>query len=127
MDWDQYSKYAPLLVRVGLGLVLTWFGIDALTNPGVWAALVPKFVLSLSHLSADQFMFVNGIAEVILGILLLVGLWTRLIAALTACLLLGIIFTLGYGDLAVRDFGLLLAAVSLIASGAGLGSVGKKE
>ncbi|MEK6963759.1 MAG: DoxX family membrane protein [Nanoarchaeota archaeon] len=119
MDWDKYAKYAPFLVRLGLGLVLVWFGIDALLNPGVWSTLVPKWILSLSGLSADTFMYFNGVIEIILGLLLLVGLWARLIAALTACLLLGIIFTLGYGDLAVRDMGLLFGAISLVLSGAG--------
>ena len=123
MDLDRYAKYAPFMVRLGLGGVLIWFGVDALLNPGVWSALVPKWILSISHLSADTFMYLNGLIEIILGLLLLIGLWTRLIASLTALLLLGIIFNLGYGDLAVRDVGLLLGAISLICSGPGGGSL----
>lgn len=127
MDWDSYKKYAPFLVRIGLGLVLIWFGVDALINPGVWAALVPSWVLKILGMSANHFMFVNGIVEIILGILLLIGLYTRLVATITVLLFLGIIYSLGYGDLAVRDFGLLLAAFSLIASGAGWGSLDHRK
>ncbi|HLD05288.1 MAG TPA: DoxX family membrane protein [Candidatus Nanoarchaeia archaeon] len=127
MNWDHYTKYAPFVVRLGLGLVLLWFGIDALLNPGVWSTLVPKWILGWSHLSADTFMYLNGVIEIILGLLLLIGLWTRLAAMLTACLLLGILLSLGYGDLAVRDFGLFLGAISLLCSGSGWGGLDSRK
>ncbi len=127
MDLDHYAKYAPFMVRLGLGAVLIWFGIDALLNPSVWSLLVPKWVLSISPLSANTFMYINGTLEILLGLLLLIGLWTRLIAGLTALLLLGIILSLGYGDLAVRDFGLLMAALSLVLSGTGWGGVDNRK
>ena len=123
MDLSKYSKYAPFMIRLGLGFVLIWFGIDAYLNPGVWSSLIPNWILSISHLSAFTFMYLNGALEIILGILLLIGLWTRLVASITILFLVGIIITLGYNDIAVRDFGLLLAAVSLIASGPGIWSV----
>ena len=61
-DWNRYSRYAPFLVRIGLGLVLVWFGVDALINPGVWASLVPSWILKVVGVSAKN-SFMNYAAR----------------------------------------------------------------
>ena len=123
MEWDKYAKYAPFAVRLGLSLVLLWFGIDELRHPGVWASLVPSWLTSLLHVSDLTFMRFNGVFELLLALLLLIGWFTRIVAAIVVLHFAGIIYAVGYGDIAIRDLGLLLAALSLVLSGAGWGSV----
>jgi hypothetical protein len=60
-------------------------------------------------------MYVVGVIEIVAG--LLVAAWPRVGAPVVALWLLGIIVNLllipGYYDIALRDFGLLLAALAL--------------
>jgi uncharacterized membrane protein YphA (DoxX/SURF4 family) len=76
--------------------------------------LAPSF-LSLSPLSAAATMHVVGVIEIVAGIV--VALKPRLGAYVVAAWLAGIILNLllvgGYYDVALRDFGLCLAALAL--------------
>ena len=68
----------------------------------------------------------NGIFEIVFGILLIAGLFTRLVSLFLGLHLIGIMLGLGYNDIAVRDFGLALATLSLVFSSAGELSLDKK-
>ena len=61
----------------------------------------------------------NGIVDATIGLLLLVGFYTRIAAFIAALHLLGIAISLGYNDIAIRDIGLAIMAASLVFSGAG--------
>ena len=74
---------------------------------------------------AYTLILLNGIFETIFGALLLMGYFTRIAAFLLALHLFSIAFSLGYNDIAIRDFGLALATASLIFSGAGEFSLDK--
>jgi uncharacterized membrane protein YphA (DoxX/SURF4 family) len=116
LDWEKYSAYAPLVLRVGLALVVLWFGVSQLISPSDWLGYLPSFVFKLPF-SPESFILFNGVFEIIFGGLLLTGFWVRPAAALLSLHLLGIIITLGYNEIAVRDFGLLLAMISVFLSG----------
>ncbi len=120
--FEQNKKYSADILRIALSAVFLWFGIDQLVNPGYFLGYVPAWIHSnpaLPILSAHSMIIINGIFEVIFGIFLLIGLFTRIAAFLLALNLFGIAFSLGYNDIAVRDFGLAFAAVSLVFSGGG--------
>ena len=108
------KKYAPIVVRLAIALVFLWFGSNQIMAPGEWFGYLPGFV---PEQSMALFVTVNGIAEIILGLLLVMGLFTRIVALLLALHLLGIIFFVGYNEIGVRDFGLMLAAVSIALHG----------
>ena len=59
----------------------------------------------------------NGTLEIVLGSLLLLGLFTRLCAFILALHLGGIMISLGYNDIAIRDFGLSLATFAVFLHG----------
>ncbi len=106
------KKYGPILLRYGLSAVFLWFGLNQILFPSEWLAWLPGWVHSLP-ISATMFVITNGIIEVLLGILLIAGLFTRLVALALGFHLLGIAFTVGYNDIGVRDFGLSLAVLSV--------------
>ncbi len=115
MQLKDASRYAPIVVRIGLSLVFLWFGMNQLLYPLNWIGWVP---MSMAHMmGAHNLVFFNGIFEVVLGVLLLVGKYTRVVSLLLALHLLGITFSVGFNEIGVRDFGLTLALVSVFLHG----------
>ena len=112
---EHYKKHAPSILRIGISLVFIWFGVSQLINPGNFLGYVPGW--SLNIMSPLLTIMLNSIYEIIFGILMLLGLFTRLSALLLSIKLLIIILPTGYNDIAVRDFGLLISAVSVVLNG----------
>ena len=138
----ENKKYSTDIVRIALSIVFLWFGVNQLINPESFLGYVPQWLYphapQMMHEHPFQFMhgipsvqvhaiiMSNGVIETIFGALLLVGYFTRIVAFLLALHLFGIAFSLGYNDIAIRDFGLALATASLIFSGSGEISLDKK-
>ncbi|MEK6910445.1 MAG: DoxX family protein [Nanoarchaeota archaeon] len=110
------KKYAPITVRIGISLVFLWFGFQQLLNPGDWTAWLPSFT-SFLPFKAVTLIVISGLFESILGLFLILGIFTRLSSALLILHLIGIIFSVGYNEIAVRDFGLLMALLSVFFNG----------
>jgi len=121
------KKYSTTIIRIGLALVLLWFGIDEIINPENWFGYFPQSLIALLPFSLETFFMINGIFEIIIGILLFVGFKTRVVAFISALHLLSITIAVGYNDIGIRDFGLTMMAVSLIFSGAGVLSLDNKR
>ena len=115
--FNKMKSSAPIILRIGLSLVFLWFGSQQLLHASMWVGLIPEWVLSLSQLSAATWVLFNGAFEIVFGLCLLAGYFTRITALLLAFHLLGIIFTVGYNDIGVRDFGLSMAAISIFLYG----------
>ena len=118
----RYSPalYVPVLARYGVGIVFFIFGIDQLVRPGTWIAWVPNSIINFATnfgASDIHFIYFNGLFDLIVGFLLLAGLFVRAVALIGALHIAGIIFSLGYNDISVRDFGLLLVLISVFLNG----------
>ena len=113
MKIEMFKEAPILLIRLGLGFVFFWFGIDKFIHPALWIGWIPQYVLSLIPIFPGIFIFLLGVIETILGALLLLGVIVRLVALISAIHLLAIIFSLGFNDIVVRDIGLLAMALSL--------------
>lgn len=85
---------------------------DVLVN---WDAYLAPIVPQTLNISAHSFMMIVGVVEIAAG--LLVALWPQVGAYVVALWLWGIIVNLmlvpGFYDIALRDFGLSLGALSL--------------
>lgn len=121
------QRYSTVIIRVGLALVLLWFGIDEIANPKNWLGYVPPWIAPSPAFNIESLIILNGILEIMVGILLLIGFCTRIVAFIAALHLLFITIMVGYNDIGVRDFGLLAMAISLIFSGAGDFSLDNKK
>jgi uncharacterized membrane protein YphA (DoxX/SURF4 family) len=107
---------AFLTLRVGFTVLPIVMGIDKFFNNLVnWEQYLAHWIANISPFSATGTMHVVGIIEIAAGVL--VALKPRYFAYLVAAWLCGIIVDLltysGYYDVALRDFGLLLGAVTL--------------
>lgn len=109
----RFSHYAPVVLRLALTAVFLWFGTSQLLNTNMWIGLVPVWATSLSGMSAVTIVHMNGVFEVIAGVLLALGVFVRLIAILLFAHLLVITSHLGLTPVGVRDFGLSFATLAL--------------
>ena len=106
------KNFSPILVRIVIATVFIWFGLQQLTDPSSWIGFLPTWVASIP-VSQTGFIYLNGAFELLLGTSLLFGFYARTCAFLLGLHLLGITYTVGYGAIGVRDFGLSLTALSI--------------
>lgn len=109
------SSYANLVLRLGLGAVILWFGLNQLLDPEVWTIWIPAWA-SVFGLSPVVLVYANGAFEVVLSSLLIIGIFTRPIAFILFLHLLVVVFTVGINPIGVRDLGLAAAFLSLALS-----------
>jgi hypothetical protein len=113
---ESPATQAFWLLRLGFIAAPILFGLDKFTNLMVdWSIYLAPWVNDIIPGSADQFMYVVGGVEIAAG--LLVALRPQIGGYVVAAWLAGIIVNLlsipGYYDVALRDVGLLLGALSL--------------
>jgi uncharacterized membrane protein YphA (DoxX/SURF4 family) len=109
-----YGAY--LLLRIGFTVLPIVMGIDKFTNVLTkWEGYLAPWIVDISPISAHQTMLVVGVIEIVAGVA--VALKPRYAAYVVAAWLAGIIINLlsypGFYDIALRDFGLLLGALTL--------------
>ena len=104
------------LLRTGFTVLPIVMGADKFANVLVnWEKYLAPWIRDLSPLSATHTMYVVGVIEILAGVA--VAIKPRYAAYVVAAWLGGIIVNLlsysGYYDVALRDFGLLLGALTL--------------
>ena len=111
-----YQAY--MLLRVGFTVAPILFGLDKFFNWTVdWPDYLAPWVNDIIPGSGQDFMYVVGVIEIAAGILVAVA--PRIGAYVVAAWLAGIILNLltadppTYYDIALRDFGLMLGALTL--------------
>ncbi len=107
---------AFVLLRIGFTALPIVMGIDKFTNVLTsWQGYLAPWIVDLSPLGAQQVMLVVGVIEIVAGIA--VAIKPRYAAYIVAAWLGGIVINLlsypGFYDVALRDVGLLLAALTL--------------
>ena len=110
------ADQAFLLLRTVFTVAPIAFGLDKFANLLTdWPGYLAPFVDRLVPGTAQQAMYAVGVIEIAAG--LLVAVRPRYGAVVVAAWLAGIIVNLlllgGYYDVALRDFGLLVAALAL--------------
>ena len=116
-NWNKMKDLAPIVLRWGMALVFLWFGAQQILNAGAWTGLMPAWIVSASGLKATTLVHLNGSFEVVFGLSLLLGYFTRLTAFLLAFHMLDIVLTVGYSPIGVRDFGLLIGTLVICLHG----------
>jgi uncharacterized membrane protein YphA (DoxX/SURF4 family) len=109
-----YQAYQML--RLAFAVAPIAFGLDKFFNVMVdWPIYLAPWINDIAPGSGQDFMYVVGGVEILAGVL--VAIKPRYGAPVVAAWLAGIIFNLltvpGFYDVALRDFGLLLGALTL--------------
>ena len=110
-----YGAY--VLLHIGYAVLPLWMGIDKFVkvlNPD-WPHYLAPWIVNLIPFSAQSAMYVVGAIEILAGVL--VAIKPRYASYVVALWLAGIIIDLvtypGFYDIALRDFGLMLGALTL--------------
>lgn len=115
-DWADPRYQAFALLRVGFTALPIVFGLDKFFNVLVnWEQYLAPWVNRIVPGTGHQLMLVVGVVEIVAGVV--VAVRPRYGAYVVAAWLAGIIVNLltysGYYDVALRDFGLMLGALTL--------------
>ena len=107
-----------LILRTGFVVAPILFGIDKFFNWMVhWPTYLAPWVNRLTPGTAQQFMYFVGGVEILAGLLVLISpKWGSLVVALWLAGIIVNLLTLKppeYYDIALRDFGLFLGALTL--------------
>jgi uncharacterized membrane protein YphA (DoxX/SURF4 family) len=110
----RYQAFA--LLRIAFTVAPIAFGLDKFFNVMVdWPIYLAPWINDIAPGSGQDFMYLVGAIEIVAGVL--VALKPRYGAYVVAAWLAGIVLNLlthsGYYDVALRDFGLMLAALTL--------------
>ena len=115
-DWRDPRYQAFALLRLAFVVAPIAFGLDKFFNVLVdWPQYLAPWINDIAPGSGQDFMYFVGATEILAGII--VALKPRYGAYVVAGWLGGIVVNLlthsGYYDVALRDFGLMLAALTL--------------
>src|SRR4051795_8575167 len=113
---EANAQRAFRLLRTVFTIAPIAFGIDKFFNVMTdWSQYLAPWINDIVPGNADQAMYVVGVVEIVAG--LVVAVTPRFGGLLVAAWLGGIIINLllvgGYGDIALRDFGLMMGALTL--------------
>ena len=112
----DYAHQAYTILKFGFTVAPIIAGLDKFFNLLVpWEQYLAPWVPDLLNISPQTFMYGVGIIEITVGVL--VAFWPEVFAYVVTLWLWGIIINLltvpGYYDIALRDFGLSIGALSL--------------
>jgi hypothetical protein len=115
-DWRDPRYQAFALMRLAFTVAPIAFGLDKFFNVMVdWPIYLAPWINDIAPGSGQEFMYFVGATEILAGVI--VALKPRYGAYVVAAWLAGIVTNLlthsGYYDIALRDFGLMLAALTL--------------
>ncbi len=109
-----HSATAFQILRLGFTVAPVLFGLDKFFNVMTdWPQYLPDFATDI--VSGSVIMAVVGVVEIAAG----VGVWLRpqifsyVVAAWLAVIIITLALAGGFWDIALRDFGLLLGALAL--------------
>jgi uncharacterized membrane protein YphA (DoxX/SURF4 family) len=107
------------MLRIGFVVLPFWMGLDkflGVLTPD-WPHYLAPWIVGLAPFSAQTAMHIVGIIEMAAGVM--IAIKPRYAAYVVALWLAGIIINFltypGFYDIALRDFGLLIAALALAA------------
>lgn len=114
--WDEPAFQGFWLLRLGFTLAPILFGLDKFAHVLVdWDQyLAPEFA-DLFNAQAHSLMYIVGAIEVVAGLVVLVRprLGGYVVAAWLGAIIVNLLMQADFYDIALRDFGLLLGALTL--------------
>lgn len=110
---SKLQEYAPVVLRLGVTAVFAWFGASQLFSPESWTSVVPNFFADSLGINPGVIVVINGTFEIIAALLLGTGLFVRVVSLLLSIHLFVISLSFGISAIAIRDYGLSLATLSV--------------
>lgn len=113
----QRCTVAKWLLILALVFVFGYFGIDKFVHPKTWILWLPDWMNNLGGLPLTSWLKLIAVAETLFAILLLIPIRAvqRVGVILITLHMLGILTQVGWNDIAVRDIGLMVSGIALLA------------
>jgi uncharacterized membrane protein YphA (DoxX/SURF4 family) len=82
-------EWAPLILRAGIGIAMIFLALyEKILNPHFSRLVVDQYVLTdVVHVSSQMWVFGAGMIELVVGLCLLLGLYTRLVSVVAFLIL----------------------------------------
>jgi uncharacterized membrane protein YphA (DoxX/SURF4 family) len=140
VEFNEYEQYIPLLLRVTIAFLWIWMAVvPKMIFPEPRFGMVSKsWVMPLMPISPQMLVYSLAVVELFLGVLLLIGLWTRVVSAIQIALT--VIFIIGLVNLAaaqgltsplthllLKDIPLIAGSLVLIITGGGAYSIDRRR
>lgn len=109
------QSFGITLLRLSLAFVFLWFGFSQISNAALWTSFVPNWAIAIAP--AGTLVLLNGLFEILAGVLLAFGIFPRWVALVLGVHLLVISVGLGFTAIGVRDIGLASATLVLVLLG----------
>jgi hypothetical protein len=110
------ARQAYRILQFGFAAAPILAGVDKFLHLLVnWDQYLPRAVANLSPIGGHNLMLVVGVIEIVagIGVAVLPRVFAYVVAAWLALIIVNLLLIPGYFDVALRDFGLLLAALAL--------------
>ena len=110
------AAQAHQILRLGFTVAPILFGLDKFLDLMVnWERYLAPAVVGLLPFSGHTFMLIVGVIEIVagIGVAWKPRIFSYVVAAWLGAIIVNLLLIPGYFDVALRDFGLLLAAVAL--------------
>jgi hypothetical protein len=115
-DWSDAAFQAFALLRAAFTVAPIAFGLDKFFNVMVdWPVYLAPWMNDLVPGTGQELMYVVGAVEIAAGLLVLLTprYGAYVVAAWLAAIVVNLLTLSGYYDIALRDFGLMLGALTL--------------
>ena len=109
---EKLEYYSSSILRIGLAIVYLWFGISQIMSPLLFTQYIPDFISALIE-NSELIVFITGILVSLLGLLLLLGLVTRIIAWILVIHTIIVLTGIGYNSMGVQSFGILIGTITI--------------
>lgn len=103
--------HGTTILRIGLGIVFAYFCVMQFIDPVLWTSYLP---LALQGSNGVLLVYLNASLDGILAVTIGFGLFPKIAPFIGFLHLMVIAGFLGFNDVAVRDFGLSIACLSLV-------------
>jgi uncharacterized membrane protein len=110
------ARQAYRILQFGFTVAPILAGLDKFTHLLVnWDQYLPGVVARVSPVPSHTLMLIVGVIEIVagIGVALKPRIFAHVVAAWLALIIINLLLIPGYFDVALRDFGLLLAALAL--------------
>jgi uncharacterized membrane protein YphA (DoxX/SURF4 family) len=104
-------------LRIGIAFVIIWFSLQQFIQPNMWVGFIPDSIIKISPVGPITLVHLNGALELVFGLSLMFGFFTRISALVLALHMADITYVVGYNSIGVRDFGLMIAVIAIFLNG----------
>lgn len=108
------NKLSFHVLRVGIAITFIWIGLMIFQDPQGWSSFIQPWAANLMPIPIGQVMIVAAIADISIGLLLLVNFWIWIVSFVSALNIAAVLIVSGITGVTVRDVGLLAASVALM-------------